>query len=191
MIDILNFHVLAAWLTHLHEVDIVLKKRSIKNRKTTCLVTDISNCEHVLERYWLTTDKVCTCLYTNISYILRTDFADTLTEKIKVIVALEWIIRLWNKTLLLNEFFNCSTTTSSMSLSCSEVEVHESYLTRSTECLSEDIFTSTTLVSRKDVLATEHFLNCSLNAEECLSSSISIISTHHCSELEVRHSVNT
>ena len=134
MVDGLDVHILATCLTCLHEVHVVLKERCVEHADNVVVMADVGHCKHVLERNWLSTDKVCTSLNTNECHVFSTLLLDSGTELSQVEVALKWVVSLRTESLLRNEFLNCSTHASDVSLSRCEVEVHERHLSWFYEC---------------------------------------------------------
>ena len=167
MIDRLDIHVLATSFACLHEVNIVLKQRSIKHADDIVFMTDISYSKHVFERYRLTTNKVSSCFNANECNIFSTFFIDCFTEFIKVKITLERIIRLRLETLFGYQFFNCTTHACYMSFCCCKVEIHQSHLTWLHQCRCQNVFTSSSLMSWQYIVCTKNFLHRCFYTSKC------------------------
>ena len=154
-------------------------------------MADICNRKHILKRYRLTANQIGSRLYTNESHSVCSNFLNALAQVLKIEIALERIITLWQQTFWVQEFFHGTAKTGDMRFRSGKVEIHKCHHTRLDKSLGKDILACSSLMCRQDVFCTKNFFHSRLYSVEGFGASISIIGLHHGTKLQIGHAVNT
>ena len=190
MIDLPSGHVLALSLAHFHEVNVVLQERSIEHALDAVVMTDVGDGKHVFEGNRLSADQVRAGFDADESNLLGAVGFDGLLQGPQVEIAFEGVFALGNESFLVHKFNHLTAQTGDVGLGRGKVEIHQSDHTRLDIGFSENILSSPTLVSRKDVIRTKNLLDSRLDAVESFAAGIGVIRDAHGGHLFIRHRVD-
>ena len=150
----------------LDEVSVFTQQRCIENEHNTILVCNAANVHQVRHGEWLATNQVSRCFHTDVRDVFLTFSQDQFFQLFDVHVTLERIVALEFHGTVVIQLGNTSTHFLNVCQSSCKVVVHWYYITLLDECLSQDVFASTTLVSRQQILLAHNIFYGLLQADE-------------------------
>ena len=191
VVDFPWLHKLAARLTGLHEIYVVLEQGSVEHRLHAHLMADVGDGEHILQRHGLAANEVGARLHTHERHPVGSYLLDALAQVLQVEVALEGVVALGEQALGVDQLLHGAAETGDVCLGRGEVEVHQRHHAGLHERLGEDVLAGSSLVGGQHVLRAEHLLHSRLHAVEGLGAGIGIVGLHHRPELQIGHGVHT
>ena len=174
-----------------NEICIFNATSSIVENFYSVFISNFSNFSHVFHWNRLSTGKVNSNCQANISYIFRSFFLNYAFHYFYIYVTFKRHIYCIIMSFRTDDIHEDTAISFLVITSSCKIHITKNILSRFDSYCRKYVFSSTTLVSRYDMIEPKKFFYCAFQIKPVLRSCICFITYHHTCPLSIRHSICT